>query len=157
MKSLLILLITTAFSFSAHAQIKEYSADDIMRRTSSTDTIYIVNFWATWCAPCVAELPEFNALENHFTGMPVKVLLVSLDFKEDHTFKLARFLELKHIKPEVVWLKDTNPNDFIPKIENSWEGSIPATMVLCPKKHFKKFLEGTVTEQQVGSIANDQL
>ncbi len=157
MKKYLFLVIILTFSFIVKAQIPAYSADDIVHRASSKDTLYIINFWATWCAPCVGELPEFNALQSRYANMPVKVLLVSLDFKGDNTFKLARFLELKKIKPEVVWLSDTDPNVFIPKIDNSWEGSIPATVIVQPGKQFKKFIEGTITEKQISKIADNIL
>ena len=157
MKKYLFLVIILTFPFIVKAQIPAYSADDIVHRASSKDTLYIINFWATWCAPCVGELPEFNALHSKYANMPVKVLLVSLDFKGDNTFKLARFLELKKIKPEVVWLSDTDPNVFIPKIDNSWEGSIPATVIVQPGKQFKKFIEGTITEKQISKIADNIL
>lgn len=154
MKHIFPACIFLIFSFITKAQIPAYTANDIIHRASSKDTVYIINFWATWCAPCVAELPEFNALQNRYANMPVKVLLVSLDFKGDNTFKLARFLEMKKIKPEVVWLSDTDPNVFIPKIDNSWEGSIPATIIVHPGKQFKKFIEGSITEKQVSKIVD---
>lgn len=148
----LIILVAATGVFAQH--IPAYSADDIIHRTSSKDTLYIINFWATWCAPCVQELPEFNKLQKKYEGRPVKVLLVSLDFKTDYPNKLAVFLQRKNIMPEVVWLSDTNPNDFIPKIENSWEGSIPATVIVHPGKGFKKFIEGQVSEREIATIAD---
>lgn len=158
MKRLLLVISIIICSVPVHAQqIAKYSIDDVIRHTSSKDTLYIINFWATWCAPCVAELPEFNALQNHYAGQPVKILMVSLDFKEDYPIKLARFLERKKLTPEVVWLSDTNPNVFIPKIDNSWEGSIPATMIVHPGKQFRKFIEGSITEKQVCKIADKVL
>jgi len=155
MKRLLFLMAIAAFSLSAAAQqIQACSADDVIHRTSSKDTLYIINFWATWCVPCVQELPEFNKLQKRYEGQAVKVLLVSLDFKEDYPYKLGTFLQRKNILPEVVWLSDTNPNDFIPKIDNSWGGSIPATVIVHPGKQFKKFIEGQVTEKEISKIAN---
>ncbi len=148
----LAILVAATGVFAQH--IPAYSADDIIHRTSSKDTLYIINFWATWCAPCVQELPEFNKLQKKYEGRPVKILLVSLDFKTDYPNKLAVFLQRKNITPEVVWLSDTNPNDFIPKIENSWEGSIPATVIVHPGKDFKKFIEGQVTEREITAIAD---
>ena len=157
MKKHFFFLAILIFPLIASAQIHAYSADDIIHRTSSKDTLYIINFWATWCAPCVAELPEFNKLQSKYANTPVKILLVSLDFKGDNTFKLARFLEMKKITPEVVWLSDTDPNVFIPKIETSWEGSIPATVIVHPGKQFKKFIEGTITEKQISRIVNEEM
>lgn len=158
MKRILLIIATCYFSHAVTAQhIAGYSADDIIRRTSSKDTVYIINFWATWCAPCVQELPEFDVLQAHYAQAPVKVLLVSLDFKEDRTYKLESFISRRHITPEVVWLSDTNPNVFIPKIDNSWEGSIPATVIVQPGKGFKKFIEGSVTEKQISKIIDKVL
>jgi thiol-disulfide isomerase/thioredoxin len=158
MKRIFLLLATAVIALNTMAQqIPACSADDVIHRTSSKDTVYIINFWATWCAPCVAELPEFNDLQKQYAGAPVKVLLVSLDFKEDYPMKLATFLQRKKIMPEVVWLSDTNPNVFIPKIDNSWGGSIPATVIVQPGKGFKKFMEGQVTAKEVSRIVNGQL
>lgn len=158
MKKLFLFFILLAIGVSAHAQqIPALNARQIIARTAAKDTVYIVNFWATWCPPCVAELPEFNALQQRYAGKPVKVLLVSLDFKEDYPFKLARFLERKRMTPEVVWMSDTNPNVFIPLIEETWEGSIPATAIVHTGKNYKKFVEGTVTERQIATVVDKLL
>ena len=154
MKKLLTVLSFIFLLNNAYGQaIPAYSIDDVIRRTSGKDSLYIVNFWATWCAPCVAELGEFNALQKHYAGKPVKILMVSLDFKEDYP-KLPRFLERKKLTPQVVWLSDTDPNVFIPKIDNSWQGSIPATVIVHPGKQFKQFIEGSITERQVSKIGD---
>jgi thiol-disulfide isomerase/thioredoxin len=67
----------TAQSFSG-----VYKVDPFFKRISSTDTIYVVNFWATWCKPCVEELPIFDSLNLEVKGQAIKVLLVNLDFVE---------------------------------------------------------------------------
>jgi thiol-disulfide isomerase/thioredoxin len=158
MKKLLFFIALLLAGVSVRAQqIPALSARQIIARTAAKDTVYIVNFWATWCMPCVAELPEFNALQQRYAGSPVKVLLVSLDFKENYPYKLARFLERKRMLPEVVWMTDTNPNVFIPLIEESWEGSIPATAIVAPGKGYKRFIEGSITERQVATIVNKLL
>ena len=48
---------------------------------ADTDTVYVLNFWATWCGPCVAELPEFEKLNEKYAAQKVKVVLISTDFK----------------------------------------------------------------------------
>jgi len=151
-----IILLLSSFKSNGQ-QIPAYSAEDVIHHTSSKDTVYIINFWATWCAPCVGELPAFNALKRRYDRRPVRVLLVSLDFKENYPDKLALFLQRKNIMPEVAWLSDTNPNVFIPKIENSWGGSIPATIVVAPGQSFKKFIEGTITEREISKIVDGLL
>ena len=145
-----VLFITTAVNAQ---QINAYNAERIMQCTSSADTVYIINFWATWCAPCVQELPEFNALYDRYTGKPVKILMVSLDFRDAYPEKLQAFLRKKKVSAEVAWLSETDPNFFIPKIDESWEGSIPATLIIMPG-HFRKFIEGQITAGQVARIVD---
>jgi thiol-disulfide isomerase/thioredoxin len=155
MKRVLLICSMLLLSATVNAQqIRAMSAKQVVSYCSSKDTLYIINFWATWCAPCVAELPEFNTLKARYANAPVKVLLVSLDFKEDYPHKLPMFLQRKRMTPEVVWLSDTDPNVFIPKIDNSWQGSIPATVIVHPGKGFKKFIEGSVSERQIRKIAD---
>src|SRR3569833_2160748 len=155
MKNYFLLSVAALCCNCAYAQqIPAWSADQVIQHTSSKDTLYIINFWATWCAPCVQELPEFNHLRRHYENAPVKVILVSLDFKEDYPHKLARFVEKKGLTPQIAWLSDSDPNVFIPKIENSWEGSIPATILVHPGKGFKHLIEGTITESQVADIVD---
>ncbi|HQU60293.1 MAG: TlpA family protein disulfide reductase [Phaeodactylibacter sp.] len=93
------------------------------------DTTYIINFWATWCAPCVAELPYFDQLVDAYQGQKVKVILVSLDFPRQFETKLAPFVRERQLKPTVVALADGHYNDWIDKVSTEWSGAIPATLV----------------------------
>lgn len=128
------------------------SINEVIQRTSGKDTVYVINFWATWCAPCVAELPVFNNIHEQYKNQAVKVLLVSLDFKEDRNIKLPTFILRSHTLPDVIWLSDTNPNVFVPKVDEHWEGSIPATVVVATGTGYKQFVEGQVTEKQLRSM-----
>ena len=146
------------FSLQGFAQqIPIYKADDLVARISNDDTLYIVNFWATWCAPCIKELPELDALHDYYKNKPVKVLLISLDFKNDYQKKLPRFLNKRKLKPEVIWLNESKPNDFIPKIAPEWQGSIPATLLVYPQNQYRNFFEGSITAAQIRLLADKQL
>jgi thiol-disulfide isomerase/thioredoxin len=152
------LIIALLIASVAQAQkTPSYKIDDLVQRVSNKDTIYVVNFWATWCGPCVKELPEFDKIQEHYSGKPVKVLMVSLDFKEAYPKKLDGFITKKKMKPEVVWLNETNANIFIPKIDNSWSGSIPATIIYNTAKDYKIFNEGEVTAKQISILVDNQL
>lgn len=158
MKKLIFALSFLACAATTQAQnIPSYTADQLMQHATSKDTVYIINFWATWCDPCVAELPNFNTLYDKYAGKPVKIILASLDFPESYPLKLATFVHRKGLEPQVVWFNETDANVFIPKIDNSWQGSIPATLILQPAKSFRKFIEGTITADEVGGIVDKQL
>ena len=113
-----------------------YKINDLVNRISNSDTTYIVNFWATWCKPCVAELPAFDSLYIKTKNTKTKVILVTLDFKEDLDKKTNPFLAKHKIKSECVLLDEINGNDFINKIDPSWTGAIPATLF---KQNTRKF------------------
>lgn len=93
------------------------------------DTTYIVNFWATWCKPCVKELPYFEELQEKYKGEKVQVVLVSLDFKRQLEKKLKPFLEERQLQSRVVVLTDNKYNDWIGDVDTEWTGAIPVTIV----------------------------
>jgi thiol-disulfide isomerase/thioredoxin len=127
-------------------QTKVYKIDDLLNRIhNNTDTTYVVNFWATWCKPCVAELPEFEKLNENFKADKVKVILVSMDFKDELTKRLKVFLEKNKYGSEVVLLDEVNGNDFINKISTTWSGAIPATLITRKNKALDLFFEKKVT------------
>jgi thiol-disulfide isomerase/thioredoxin len=141
----LFLLNSILVSGLCAQQLSRVKMADIEKRLMNPDTLYVVNFWATWCGPCVAELPEFNRIDSAWQGKPVRVLLVSLDFPEAWPAKLKEFLQKKQIKPEVYWLDESDANAFIPKISTNWSGAIPATLFSFKAKKLKEFHEGKVT------------
>ena len=93
------------------------------------DTTYIVNFWATWCKPCIKELPYFEELAHEYSDKKVKVVLVSLDFPEYLHTKVVPFIEKYKLQSEVILLADDDANTWIPKVDPKWQGSIPATII----------------------------
>lgn len=93
------------------------------------DTTYVVNFWATWCRPCVEELPAFEALARKNSGLPVRVLLVSLDAPPEGASKVEAFIRRKGYQHcRVVLLNEPKPHLWIDRVDPSWSGSLPATL-----------------------------
>lgn len=131
MKNAFYLLFLIFFSNHIKAQnvVAFESYSDLEKAVlNDPNTTYIVNFWATWCAPCVKELPHFEKLNSE--NKKIKVVLISLDFKNQIETNLKPFLKKKAIKSEVVLLTDKNYNRWLPLVDKSWSGSIPATLII---------------------------
>lgn len=149
-----------AFLFSSQIQAQkvavfEHYSDLEKAVLNDENTTYVVNFWATWCAPCVKELPHFEQLNSE--NKKLKVVLVSLDFKNQYEAKLLPFLKKKAVKSEVVLLTDKDYNTWLPAVDKDWSGSIPATLVIKnDKKVFveKMFSNYEELNQYVNSIIN---
>lgn len=99
------------------------------RLSTQSDTVFVVNFWATWCGPCVAELPHFEKLQEQNKDQKFKLLLVSLDNKNVVATKVTPFIQKKNLTAEVVVLAEKDPNKWVDKVDESWTGSIPATLI----------------------------
>ena len=150
----ILLSLIVCFCFSNAQQVSDvYKIDDLLKRIDKTnDTIYVLNFWATWCLPCVKELPQFDSFAVRHKNEKVKVLLVSLDFKEDLEKKVNAFLAKHHYKLECVLLDEINGNDFINKIDTRWTGSIPATLFTTNKRRKTAFKEKTLGKTELEAM-----
>lgn len=111
------------------------------------DTIYVINFWATWCAPCVKELPYFEKLNQQYKEQKVEVVLVSLDFPHLYESKLKPFIVNKKLKSKVIALDDVHMNTWIPQVDESWSGSLPATIIY--RNDMRKFFEQSFTYEEL--------
>ena len=137
----LVLYLGAVFAPLSAQEVEDVSIDQLLQRIDNgSDTLYVVNFWATWCHPCVEELPIFDSDELQRGNNKVKVLLVSLDFKSLKEKQLLPFLSKNDIQSEVLLLDERNPNEWIDKVSANWSGAIPATVIYNKQK--KAFHEG---------------
>ncbi len=124
----------------------------------NNDTTYVYNFWATWCKECVAELPNFEELNAKYQPQKVKVILISMDFKRELDTRLKPFIINRKIQSQVFLLNEPDYNSWIDKIDPSWGGSIPATIIMNKQQKVRHFFEKELTfaqlEEQIKSIIN---
>jgi thiol-disulfide isomerase/thioredoxin len=138
---LLISLLVFFISCSEPKERVEVIKIDGLQQLLKEDrhTIHVINFWATWCKPCVAEMPQFIALaKNH---PEVSVSLVSLDYLENLESKVMPFLEKREINLRVLLMDEIDYNLWIDMVDPSWSGAIPATLIIEPSTGKKIFLE----------------
>jgi thiol-disulfide isomerase/thioredoxin len=144
-KNKLLLIFFIGLLFNGFSQtVSVYKIEQLLNRLKISDSVYVVNFWATWCKPCVEELPLLEAFQK--AHPEIKVLLVTLDFKEELTKKVIPFLKKKNFSSECVLLDETNGQAFIDQIDKRWSGAIPMTLI-CKKR----FSEKQIIEKQLKS------
>ena len=136
-------MIIFFFSDLNAQQVATTTIDQLYKRAAKSDTVLIINFWATWCAPCVEELPGFEKLSEEFKTDKIKVLLVSLDYTSQIEKALKPFIKKHNLKNEVLLLLEDDQQAFIDKVDRSWSGALPATIFIRQDK--KAFFEKTFT------------
>jgi len=132
---------------SENTEIEVYDFDQLDSLLSSnTDKTLVVNFWATWCKPCIKELPYFEAAQTKYKE-DIRVILVSLDFPEKLESQLIPFVNDHAIRSQVVLLNDPYENEWIPKVDTTWSGAIPATLIIKGAKRI--FYEKSFTQEEL--------
>jgi thiol-disulfide isomerase/thioredoxin len=157
MKRTFISIFISITSISACAQqssnatstaIPKLKIDELVKMIDTSSQPLIINFWATWCKPCTHEIPWFEETVAEFKDKNVKLILVSLDFKEDYPNKLKQFVAKQKYQSQVVWLNETNADVFCPQIDSLWGGSIPSTLMINKKKNYRQFFEHQIKEER---------
>lgn len=119
------------------------------------DKIRIINFWATWCKPCVAELPYFEKINSEYKDKNVEVMLVSLDDIKKLDNKVIPFVKERNLQSKVALLDDADYNSWIDKVSPEWSGSIPATLFYTKDKRL--FFEQEFEYEELDKIVKDLL
>lgn len=106
---------------------------------ANSDKTLVLNFWATTCGPCIKEMPHFNTLLQSSDEADLNILLVSLDRATELDSKVQPFVERFQIAPDVAILEDQNYSAWTEKIDTSWYGALPATLIIKGGKRSFRF------------------
>lgn len=137
----LYLSVLQAFSQSGSVCVIKF--EDLKKQINKvSDTTLVVHFWATWCRPCIEELPNYEKLSQEFLKKKVRFLMVSMDFTKDLKSKVEPFIEKNGIRSEVVLLDEPDYNAWIDEIDKDWSGTIPATLMVNLTMRKRIFFEG---------------
>lgn len=153
-KLAVILLFAPVLFIQPKVTVVDFAQLQSQAALKNNDTLYVVNFWATWCDPCVKELPNFQQAYQKYKEKRVKMIFVSLNSVRELD-KVQQFATDKNLLPEVLLLNGGNPNNWIDKVDSSWSGAIPATVLY---KHGKKvyFHEGELTSDQLNKTIENK-
>jgi thiol-disulfide isomerase/thioredoxin len=144
-------LLAIAISFMSIQKSTAQSIEQIKLKelqqiiNSNSDKVKVINFWATWCAPCIKEMPLFEKINADHPD--VEVTLVSMDYDLDpNPDKVNRFVSRKELKSKVLILAEQNPNGWIHRIDKNWNGVLPATLILSSKTGKRKLIQSALQE-----------
>lgn len=130
--------------------LREFSPAEVTEMLQTkNDTMYVANFFATWCGPCVREIPHFREVMEETKGQPVKFVFINLDEKSDWDSEVVPFADKHKIKGSTILLDGGKlASDFYSDNFQTWGGEfIPFTFIR----------KGNKTEEISGGISKEIL
>lgn len=152
--SILLILVFNSERQGEQVDLWDFNElDTYIQSPNGNQKLKIINFWATWCAPCIKEMPYFEEVNSNY-GDRVEVLLVSLDFPDQLQGKVIPLINRKDIKSRVVLLTDTNHNNWIDNVDVTWSGALPATLFVTSNGK-RIFHEGELERDKLLYLINE--
>lgn len=151
---ILVLFLVTSASLDGQ-KIEYIKISDLEKILGNSDNkLYVLNFWATWCAPCVSEIPAFEKTAKDYDPQKVKFILVSLDFPSQIEKQLIPFLKKNRVTLDVAVMTDIDYNAWIDKVDAKWQGDIPATLFFNNYRKSRYFHTGELSESELRKNIN---
>jgi thiol-disulfide isomerase/thioredoxin len=144
------IVLVLLLSHGAKAQeIVKWKLDDLKAAIKNADKPTVINFWATFCKPCIEEIPYFQQIVKKYDSAGVRLILVSLDMKEAYPEKIRSFAKKLSFTAPIKFLDETNADLFCPAVDESWSGAIPASLFINNKTGYRKFFEQQLTRDSL--------
>ena len=148
MKITLLIAALVLSSMAMGQEIRRIKITDLEKTIEESKTPLVVNFWATFCKPCLEEIPYFQEVVRTYKKDSVQLLLVSLDLEDYYPTKLKNFALKQKFTSTIAWLDEFNADYFCPRIDSSWSGAIPATLFVNNRLGYRKFYEEQLSKEK---------
>lgn len=145
---ILLLCICAAVNITAAQTIRAMKMPELVQHYKQAKGILVVNFWSTWCPPCIEEIPHFIDITNQYKKDSVQLWLVSQDTKKLYeSGALQQYVQQKKWKANMLWLNETNADYYCPLVDTRWSGAIPATVIIRPSTGYYEFYEESLSKE----------
>jgi thiol-disulfide isomerase/thioredoxin len=148
-KILLLAALIIIYQITPAQQIKKMKMNELLKMIDTSSTPLVVNFWASWCTPCIHEIPWFEKNVGAMADKKVKLILVSIDFPGEYPKNIAAFAKKNGYHSEIIWLNETDADEFCPKVDKSWQGAIPVTLMVNNQKKYRQFFNQQLPEPRL--------
>ncbi len=139
-----VIAVNTAFSQT----IPKWKVADLEQYIKTVDKPTVINFWATFCKPCIEEMPYFQEMQKKYKSKGLELILVNLDVSAAYPKLIKAFAVKRKITAPIVFLDETNADLFCPVVDEKWSGAIPATLLL-NGNGYRKFIEDQLSKKQL--------
>jgi len=112
-------------------------------RANKSGKFRLVNFWATWCAPCVAEFDEFITINRMYRHRDFELVMVSVNAPDEQNAVLT-FLKKHQASSRNLLFASAKRDKLIDAFDPEWQGEVPLTVLIDP--------DGKIIYRQTGSI-----
>jgi thiol-disulfide isomerase/thioredoxin len=158
MKWLSFLILLFSFTvIQAQQPVAKIKITDLEKTIAQSKTPLVINFWATFCIPCIEELPYFLEAANTYKKDSLTLLLVSLDLEDEYPAGIQKFMTKHKVQTPVAWLNETNADYFLPKIDKKWEGGIPATLFINNATGYRSFHGDQLSKEELTATIEKML
>jgi thiol-disulfide isomerase/thioredoxin len=130
-------------------QVRSVKVTDLAKTIKESKSPLIVNFWATFCVPCLQEIPYFQEMAEKYKPQGVSILFVSLDLQKAYPDSIIKTAGKHNIFEPIVWLNETNADYFCPKIDSSWTGGMPSSLFVNNATGYHKFFEDALSKEKL--------
>ena len=149
MKTLTICALLVLGTVAGKAQsIPSWKVADLQQYMKKATKPVIINVWATYCQPCVQEIPYFQSTLKAEADGKVDLLLLSLDLGTFYPDKIEAFAKTHHFYAPIVWLNETDADVFGPTLDSTWTGAMPCSIFYNPSTGYRKFYAGQLSPNQ---------
>lgn len=125
-------------------------------KNKSGESLRLINFWATWCGPCVIEFPEFVDINRMYRDRDFEFISVSAD-KMNRKEKALSFLQKKEASSKNYIFSGNSIYDLIEVVDPEWQGALPYTLLVNKKGEVVYKTDGTIDPRLVKKKIVDQL
>jgi thiol-disulfide isomerase/thioredoxin len=140
-KHLLFIIFLIAYNFAEAQTVSSWKVTKLQDYIEKSNSVLVINFWATFCKPCLEELPYYQAIVKKYKPQKVKLVMVSMDLRNAYRAKVTAFVKKNKFTNKNIWLNETNADYFCPKVDKDWMGGIPATLFVNNKSGYRKMFE----------------